>query len=270
MSLVSSSIILRRLDYSEYDYILDILTRDFGKLTVIAKNAKKSKKRFAGVLELFACMEAVFAVSKSGRGMPLLKESLLTHPFAGIRCDAEKVAYASYWSEMINRWVVQGGVQSNLFPLFFHALTLLDADQASNEAISLLFQIRFMTLAGMSPELSCCRVCRKPLDDIAGTRILFDAPTGGLICDACARTTRVSGPAAISKSAVKQLLWLKEGNPRKAERIQLTEAAKREGLEAMEMFVPFHLATEIRSLKILRCIREWRQNNNARKHHTLS
>jgi DNA repair protein RecO (recombination protein O) len=258
------------MDYSEYDYILDLLTRDLGKITVIAKNAKKSKKRFAGVLELFACMEAVFAVSKTGRGMPLLKETVLTHPFAGIRGDVEKVAYASYWSEMINRWVVQGGIQKDLFPLFFHALTMLDADQAPNEAVSLLFQIRFMALAGMSPELGCCRVCRKPLDDIPGSRILFDVPMGGLICDACASTVRVSAPAGMSKSAVKQLLWLKEGNLRKAERIQLTPAAKKEGLEAMEMFVPFHLATEIRSLKILRCIRRWRQNNNARKYHTVS
>lgn len=270
MSLVSSSIILRRMDFSEYDYILDLLTRELGKITVIAKNAKKSRKRFAGVLELFACMEAVFAVSKSGRGMPLLKETVLTHPFAGIRGDAEKVAYASYWSEMINRWVVQGGFQRDLFPLFFHALTLLDADQAPREAVSLLFQLRFMALAGMPPELACCRVCRKPVDDISGSRILFDIAMGGLVCDACVSGARVTTPVYISRGAVKQLRWLQEGNPRKAERIQLTAAAKREGLEAMEMFVPFHLATEIKSLRILRSIREWRQNSNARKYHTVS
>jgi DNA repair protein RecO (recombination protein O) len=259
------------MDFSEYDYILDFLTRDHGKLTVIAKNAKKSKKRFAGVLELFSCMEAIFAVSKTCRGsMPLLKEASLTHPFAGIRGDVEKVAYASYWAEMINRWVVSGGFQKDLFPLFFHALTLLDNDMAPKEAVSLLFQIRFMSLAGMSPELLFCRVCHKPLDDISGSQILFDVAMGGLVCEACASSVRSAAPVFISKSAIKQLLWLNAGDLRKAGRIQLTAAAKREGLAAMEMFVPFHLATEIRSLKVLRCIREWRQNNNARKYHTVS
>jgi len=262
--LVTSAVLLRRIEYSEYDYILDFLTRDHGKITAIAKNAKKSKKRFAGVLELFSCMETVFTVSKTGRGtMPLLKEAILTHPFAAIRGDVEKVAYASYWSEMINRWVVGGGSQKDLFPLFFHALTMLDNDQASKEVISLLFQIRFMTLAGMAPELLCCRICNKPLDDMSGSRILFDVALGGLICEACTSTVRTAGPVNISKGAIKQLLWLKEGNLQKAGRIQLTSVAKREGLAAMEMFVPYHLSTEIKSLKVLRQIRRWRQNKMA-------
>jgi recombinational DNA repair protein (RecF pathway) len=127
-----------------------------------------------------------------------------------------------------------------------------------------------MSLAGMSPELLCCRICRKPLDDISRSEILFDVAMGGLVCEACVSTVRVMSPVYISKSAIKQLLWLKEGNLRKAGRIQLTAAAKKEGLAAMEMFVPFHLATEIKSLRVLRCIREWRHNNNARKYHTVS
>lgn len=269
--LVSSSIILRRMDFSEYDYILDFITRDYGKLTAIAKNAKKSKKRFAGILELFSCLEAVFTVPRSNPGgMLLLKEAIITHPFAGIRGDAEKFAYASYWSEMINRWVVRGGFQKDLFPLFFHALNMLDTDPARNEAVSLLFQIRFMALAGMSPEILGCRICHKPLNDIPESQIMFDVAMGGLVCESCVPGIRATASVFISKGAIKQLLWLKEGDLKKAGRIQLTLAATREGSAAMEMFVPFHLATGIKSLRILRCIREWRQSNNARKYHTVS
>ena len=88
MSLATASIILRRMDFSEYDYIIDFLTRDHGKISAIAKNAKKSKKRFAGVLEPFSCLDANFAVPKNGRGnLLLLKEVVLTHPFAGTTFD---------------------------------------------------------------------------------------------------------------------------------------------------------------------------------------
>jgi len=270
--LSSSSIILKRTDFSEYDYILDILARDYGKLTVIAKNAKKSRKRFAGVLELFSCIDADLAVSKKGgrESMPLLKAAILTNPFAGIRNDVEKVAYASYWSEIINRWVVRGGFQKDLFPLFFHVLNMLDRDLAPKEEVSLLFQMRFMALAGMAPELLCCRICRKPIEDIFGTRLLFDVAMGGLVCEVCVSGVHVSAPLFVSKSTIKQLLWLKNGNLRKAGRIQLTAAAKKEGLAAMEMFVPYHLATEMKSLRVLRCIRDWRQKNDAGKYHTVS
>lgn len=261
MSLATSSIILRRMDFSEYDYIIDLLTNDHGKISAIAKNAKKSKKRFAGILEPFSCMEANFSVPKRGR-MLLLSEAVLTHPFAGMRSDVGKVAYASYWSEMINRWVVSGGFQKALFPLFFHVLRMLDTDMAPKETISLLFQIRFMNLAGMSPGLSHCRVCRKPLDDMTESRIRFDVAMGGLICGSCATSAQTARSVLISKGAVKQLLWLQQGDLQKAARIQLTTAAKREGMAAMEMFVPFHLSTELKSLKVLRFLREERQKKN--------
>ncbi len=271
MSLATASIILRRMDFSEYDYIIDFLTRDHGKISAIAKNAKKSKKRFAGVLEPFSCLDANFAVPKNGRGnLLLLKEVVLTHPFAGMRNDAEKIAYASYWSEMINRWVVSGGFQNNLFALFFHALTMLDKDMATRETISLLFQIRFMSLAGMSPGLTGCRVCHKPLEDLAEAQMAFDIAMGGLVCGTCFSSARVTRYVMISKGAIKQLLWLKEGNLQKAGRIQLTPAAKREGLAAMELFVPFHLSTDIKSLKVLRSLREWRQKDNVTKYKKVS
>ena len=269
MSLATPSIILRRMDFSEYDYIIDFLTRDHGKVSAIAKNAKKSKKRFAGVLEPFSCLEAYFGVSKRGN-LLLLKEAVLTHPFAGLRNDAEKVAYASYWSEMINRWVVSGGFQKDLFPLFFHTLTMLDTDAAYRETVSLLFQTRFMNLAGMSPELTGCRICRRSLDDMAESQVLFDITMGGLVCGACIPSTQVARSVYISKGAIKQLLWLKEGNLQKAGRIQLTAAAKREGTVAMELFVPFHLSAEIKSLKVLRCLREWKQKENATKYKEAS
>ena len=258
----SPAIVLKRLDYGEYDYILDFLSKDYGKITVIAKNAKKSRKRFPGVLELFSCMNAVFTETNAGRGkIPILKEAALTHPFAGIRGNLEKIAYASYWSEMVNRWVVQGGILKDLFPLFYYSLTMLDTDQAPVESLSLLFQVRFMTLAGMSPELFGCRYCHKLLNDITEDRFLFDVATGGLLCKTCASSSAIKSSLFISRSTIKQLLWLKEGNLQKAGRVRLTSVAKQEGLAAMEVFVPFHLAMEIKSLKVLRTIREWRRNN---------
>jgi len=43
---------LRRTDFGDYDLIITFLSLSKGKISVIAKSAKKSTKRFAGVLEL--------------------------------------------------------------------------------------------------------------------------------------------------------------------------------------------------------------------------
>src|SRR5499427_3856541 len=49
----SPAIVLRARDYAEADRIVTLLTRDFGKLSGIAKGAKASRRRFERKLEPF-------------------------------------------------------------------------------------------------------------------------------------------------------------------------------------------------------------------------
>jgi len=82
----SPSIILRRAVYADYDLILDMLTLERGRITAIAKNARKSRKRFAGILEPFCCLDAVF-VDPAGRtsGMVVLKDAF------GRDCEVNRI-----------------------------------------------------------------------------------------------------------------------------------------------------------------------------------
>ncbi|MGD2024091.1 MAG: recombination protein O N-terminal domain-containing protein, partial [Desulfobacterales bacterium] len=65
MSVFSTpAILLRRLDYGDFDLILTFLSLQRGKISLIAKSAKKSKKRFAGVLELFSLIDIVVSTGK--------------------------------------------------------------------------------------------------------------------------------------------------------------------------------------------------------------
>src|SRR5216683_4304241 len=50
----SPAIVLRTRDYSESDRIVTLLTREFGKLSGIAKGAKVSRRRFERKLEVFS------------------------------------------------------------------------------------------------------------------------------------------------------------------------------------------------------------------------
>ena len=93
----SPAILLRRLDYGDFDVIITFFTLKRGKLSLIAKSAKKSTKRFAGILELFSVLE-VTAGTDRGKGLSVLLEAVLKHPFSAIRADFRKTAYASYWA----------------------------------------------------------------------------------------------------------------------------------------------------------------------------
>ncbi|OQX62302.1 MAG: DNA repair protein RecO [Desulfococcus sp. 4484_241] len=254
-TFTSRAIILKRITYLDYDLIIDFLTYEKGKVSAIAKNALKSKKRFAGILEPFVCLDAVFAGPGRKNGMPVLKEALVKNPFAGIRLDIKKTAYAAYWSEMVNRWMEEDGTGSMpVFQLLYHVLDGLDRAGIAQETLHILFQVRFMTLAGMAPRLDSCGICKKKIDQLAGPELYFDVAKGGIVCHTCGLDGYHSNRTAFSKGTVKQLLWMQTSQLEKAARVQLSGAARNGCKKALEAFVLYHLSSELKSLDVLRSI----------------
>ena len=253
-SFSTPAIVLRRIDYGEHDVILTLFTLKNGKISVIAKSAKKSKKRFAGILELFSILDVVCSVGRR-KGLPVLQEAVLKYPFFDIRFSTLKTAYASYWSELINEWMESGQKQIQLYQLFQYVLRELDSCRISEAALSILFQIKFMTLSGLSPNLRQCSVCGIEIESIKETRVKFDFAKGGILCNGC--TPKTLQKTVLSKGIIKQLLWMEKGDLIKAERVRFTSDALREGLEFLETFVPYHVGKEPRSLKFLQQIRKW-------------
>ena len=246
------AIMLRSIDHGDYDLIIKFLTLKQGKVTVIAKHAKKSKKRFSGILELFSVLQIVYKTGK-GRGLYLLQEGSLKEPFIKIRGDIKKTAYASYWTEIINQWLEEGTRQESIYYLFRHVLQSLDSGRIPEEALSILFQIRFMRISGFSPNISRCSTCGIEIDKMEGNRVLFDLAKGGIVCKGCA--SYPSGRLYLSRGTIKQLEWVGSGDIKKAERIRFTALAIKESLVFLEAFVPYHLGKEPRSLSFLRKIR---------------
>lgn len=247
------ALVLKRINYGDHDLIINLFSLDRGKVSVIAKAAKKSVKRFGGVLELFSALEAVIKPGR-GKGLPVLQEAALIQPFANIRSDVVKTAYASYWAELVNTWMEEYDCQALIFKLLAYVFAELDKGAAGNRALSILFQIRFMALSGLAPNLSQCSRCGLDVAGIASHEISFSMARGGLVCGACSATAGRRMP--LSRGTVKQLGWIQLRELEKAQRMKFSEQALTEGLALCEAFVPYHLGKEPKSLKFLRQMRK--------------
>jgi DNA repair protein RecO (recombination protein O) len=247
------AILLRRLDYGDYDLILTFLSLERGKISLIAKSAKKSTKRFAGILELFSLLEAVASTGK-GRGLPVLQEATLISSFSTIRNDIRKTAYASYWCELLNNWVEENQKQASLYYLLKHALSQLDSGATAAAQVSIFFQMRLLYLSGHGPSLRKCGRCRKDLETIKSNQVVFDIAKGAILCDGC--TPGAGGRIRLSKGTIKQLLWVESGDLKKASRVRFGSQAIKESLEFLEAFVPYIMGMQPQSLKFLRQIRQ--------------
>jgi len=252
LSFSTPAIVLRHIDFGDYDLIINLFTLNKGKISVIAKSAKKSVKRFSGALEPFSILEVVCS-SGRGKGLPILQEATLKQSFLKIRADIVKIAYASYWAELIKRWMEEGKKQIQIYQLFEYVLEGLDIGYTSREALSIIFQIRFIALCGFCPDLTRCGNCRIEVENIKKGKIAFNIIKGCLICDICCSTTLDT--ISLSKGTIKQLLWVERGNLQKAGRIRFGKTALGEGLKFLEVFVPYHLGLKLRSLAFLSQIR---------------
>ena len=246
------AILLRRMDYGDFDVIITFFTLQRGRLTLIAKSAKKSTKRFAGILELFSILDLVAGTSRK-KGLPVLQEAVLRQPFSGIRSDFKKTAYASYWAELVYIWMEDNFKQEEVYYLLEHVFSELDSGQKEEAILNLLFQMRFLVLSGHHPNLTACSLCRTELEKIKQTKLRLDLQRGGILCENCSSgsTARIT----LAKGTIKQLMWIAGGGLAKATRMKFSPPALKESTQFLEEFASYHLGKQPRSLKFLRQIR---------------
>lgn len=249
----TSAVVLRRFNYGDYDVIVNVLTPDYGKRAVIAKSAKKSTKRFAGILEPFANLRVVVKEPKGKRAMPVLQEASLIRPFASIRSDIIKTAYASYWTELVFLWIEEAQPRPEIYQLLTFALDALAGGSMAPMDLSVLFQMRFLGQEGFHPVLEKCSCCHKDIGDINQDRFCVDLTEGGIICNQC--PTQASRQLHLSKGALKQLQWTTRGELAQARRVRFSKTALEEATRFLEAFVPYHFGRRPKSLPVLQQVR---------------
>ncbi|MBC2703290.1 DNA repair protein RecO [Desulfobacula sp.] len=252
----TDAILLRKIEYGDHDFIISFLTESKGKISVIAKNAKKSIKRFSGALDLFSVnyIHCTFPKKKKD-GLIILSQADFENGFVNIRYDVFKTAYASFWVELIHFWLEEDKVQSGLYDLLLFSLDALNAGILSKEVLSLLFQIRFMSLSGFSPNIENCDICKTPVDLIEQKSIRFDFKEGRIICQNCVKRRSKYG-MTVSKGTLKQLVWINNSDISRADRMKFSNFAIKEGEMLLEAFIPFHMGRDFKSLQFLKRLRQ--------------
>jgi DNA repair protein RecO (recombination protein O) len=244
----TTAIVLRRREYGDYDLIVTVLTRDHGKRTLIAKSAKKSTKRFSGVLEPFNDLQIAFRESPR-KGMAVLEEASLVQALGHVRSDFVKTAYASYWVESVALWMEEGLVRPDIYHLLGFVLRELDDRRMAPDLLNVLFQMRFIGQEGLRPVLDQCACCRLDIDQLSQHDFCVDLGQGGVVCNQC--PSGVHGALRLSKGTLKQLAWIVDGDLARARRVRFSARAMAEATTFLEAFVPFHIGKAPKSLRIL-------------------
>ncbi|MDR0478106.1 MAG: DNA repair protein RecO, partial [Desulfobulbaceae bacterium] len=124
------AIVLGLRDYSEADLIVSLFSPGAGKVQVMAKGARKSKRRFVNKLEVFTLLNAVLRPSRAG--LPLLEEAELVDSFLGLRHNVALYAAATLTRESLLAATQEGNGDPEMFSLSLWALKSLEQIQVQN------------------------------------------------------------------------------------------------------------------------------------------
>jgi len=236
MALVkSTAIVLHHRDQGETSKIVTLFTRQYGKISLIAKGARVIKSRYGGALEPFTHLDAVF-YKKETRDLQFLSQVDIIHPFPVIRSQLGRIALASIPCEMVDRHEAVGHAAPELFTLLLETLTALNEGERGLRNVVRAFQVKFAALSGFRPQLAGCSVCGR---ENPPEQVVFEYETGGYRCAGCPSSS-VAG-FRLSGHGVEILRYVQNAPVRLAGRSLVGSELGRNLDECLMHFIGYHM-----------------------------
>jgi DNA repair protein RecO (recombination protein O) len=177
----SLAIVLRVIEFSETSCVVNLFTRDFGKIGALAKGARRPKSPFEAALDLLAVCRIVF-LHKSSEALDLLTEARLERRFRAAARDLSRLYAGYYVAELLTELTDTGDPHPDLFDAADATLLHLDG-QAEVAPAVLRFEMAALRMLGHLPALEVCTECgeRVPLSG----KVAFGQLAGGVLCPRC-------------------------------------------------------------------------------------
>jgi DNA repair protein RecO (recombination protein O) len=151
----SDGIILSRINYAESDRIITVLSKDFGKIKLIARGVRKENSRLAGGIELFTVSHFGFVTSRGE--LDVLVSSRLKNNYVAIVNDLNRVNFAYEALKKLNK-ITESRVEQSYFDLLKDLLNYLSQLNINLDIIISWWLVNLAKTTGHSINL------QKPLD----------------------------------------------------------------------------------------------------------
>lgn len=169
-------IVIRTNDYGETHKIVTVFTREFGKVAVMARGAKRPKSRLSSSSQLFIL--GVFVYQRH-KGMGSLNSADIIDSFRNIRSDIFLTSYGACMIELIDRLLEDYQPDPELYEILYQLLVRLNEGEDPEVLLSIM-EIKMMTRAGAAPVVHQCASCGS-----AELPFQFSLRYGGALCQRC-------------------------------------------------------------------------------------
>ncbi len=141
----TEGIIIKRINLGEFDRLLTIYTKDFGKILVRAKAVRKNQSKLRGHLELFLNSHLLIA---PGKNLDIITGAETIESFPRLHQQLPCLATTYYLSEIIDKTVIGPERDEKIWQLVLNSFRELDKEKTEPKTIVNNFEKQLLELLG--------------------------------------------------------------------------------------------------------------------------
>ncbi len=177
MKIVSvRGIIISETPYSETSKILNIITKEYGTIGVLAKGAKSLKSKLRSVSTKLTY--GYFHIYYKEKGLSTLVNVDVINNFKNIKTDITNMSYVCYILELVNQ-VMKHEYNEEIFNLLEASILKIN-EKFDAGIITNILELKMLDYLGVRPIIDECVLCGNKTDIVT-----ISGDKGGYICKNC-------------------------------------------------------------------------------------
>lgn len=200
-----NGIVLSEANSGDFDKMLTMLTPIQGKISCMAKGARKPKSALLAGTQIFCFGEYLMY---KGSGTYHINSVEPIEVFYNIRTDLDKLKYAVHINKIVQDVTHENQNCYNILQLLLNTLYTISETEKNLDLVLSIFKLRLLCYLGFKPRVIECVHCREK----EGLNY-FSIKDNGVKCEACSRQDK--GTITMSESTLNAIKYTVTAPPKK-------------------------------------------------------
>ena len=201
-------------DYGETSRIINVITKKYGIIGMIAKGAKNMKSNLRSTTDRLTY--GYFHIYYKKDKLSILSAVDVIDNFKDIRKDIHKISYATYLLELSGQ-VMKHSYRDEIYDLLIGGIIKIN-EHYDPMVIMNIVELKYLDFLGVMPIIDCCCKCGRT-DSIA----TLSSEAGGYLCNHCRVNEKI-----VNEKTIKLIRMFYYVDISKISKIEISQESKNE------------------------------------------
>lgn len=180
-------IVIKETQYKDNDKIVTLLTDELGKISCMARGAKRTNSPI-----LANCQYLVYSefVLYKGKNFYHINSASIINMFYNLRVDFDKLESIFDLTKLLQNTTDENQDTSKILKLFLNTVYVIENMDKNRGLVETAFKIKLFSLLGFAPRVDKCNECgilfSKDKENLGKNGIVYDYVSNVFCCSNCA------------------------------------------------------------------------------------